>query len=149
MRTFIQIFSSFLLLLEAAHGKASNSRIGVHETRTPFTYKVKLYSGFKQNQSESINYTTSHQCLRCSSSHFLLWYESAESHFLHHSPVSVAHRALPVCGPHTAPAADAVAAAAAHGALVPELPQRPLAPSAGPLPVLPGVALCAFPPQLL
>lgn len=64
-------------------------------------------------------------------------------------PVSMAHGALPVFCSHTAPPADAVAAAAAHSAWVPELSQGPLAAGAGPLPILTGKILCTPPPQIL
>lgn len=67
------------------------------------------------------------------------------------APVGVADGALPLGRrhAHAAPAADPVAAAAAHGARVPQFPQRPLAAGAGALAVLPGGALGTFPPQLL
>lgn len=67
------------------------------------------------------------------------------------TPVGVAHRALPVsCShTHTAPAADPVAAAAAHWARVPKLSQRPLAAGAGTFAVLPAAALGTSPSQLL
>lgn len=72
-----------------------------------------------------------------------VWYLSA--------PISVADRALPVlCShTHTAPAADAVAAATAHCPWIPKLSQRPLAAGASMLAVLPGGALCASPSKLL
>ena len=65
------------------------------------------------------------------------------------APVGVADRALPVLRSHAAPAADAVAAAAAHRSGVPQFSQRPLAASAGPLTVLPGETLRTSPPKLL
>lgn len=64
-------------------------------------------------------------------------------------PVRVADRALPDRCSHTTLVADAVAAAAADCARVPELSQRPLASGAGPLAVLPGIALCTLPSELL
>lgn len=67
------------------------------------------------------------------------------------APVGVADGALPLGRrhAHAAAVADAVAAAVAHGARVPQLAQRPLAAGAGALAVLPGGALGASPPQLL
>lgn len=67
------------------------------------------------------------------------------------APVGVADGALPLgrWHAHAAAVADAVAAAVAHGARVPQLAQRPLAAGAGALAVLPGDALGASPPQIL
>lgn len=67
------------------------------------------------------------------------------------APVGVADGAAPLGRghAHSAPAADPVAAASAHGAAVPHLAQRLLAAGAGALAVLPGGALGSFPPQLL
>lgn len=72
-----------------------------------------------------------------------VWYLSA--------PIGVTDRALPVLRSHThtAPAADAVAAATAHCPWIPELSQRPLAAGASTLAVLPDGALCASPSKLL
>jgi len=64
-------------------------------------------------------------------------------------PVCIAHRALPIRCSYAALVADAVAAATAHGARVPELSERPLAAGAGPLAVLSGKALGALPSKLL
>lgn len=66
-------------------------------------------------------------------------------------PVGVADGAFPVQHGHayTALVADAVTAASAHSARVPELAQWPLTTSARPLAVLPGKTLCTFPPDVL
>lgn len=58
---------------------------------------------------------------------------------------------LPVQGghAHATLVADAVAAASAHGARVPEHSQRPLTAGARPFAVLPGKTLGTFPSDLL
>lgn len=93
-------------------------------------------------------------------SHFELWSEHSWVKYVSFLvvrwfsstvPVGMADCALPAHCSHTyaALAADPVAAAAADSPWVPELSQGPLAPSAGPLTILPGRILRTSPSKLL